>query len=1234
MKFGTRNLKLGTSARRATAIVWLGLVLALLPGPGDAAVVYEADSEFLTSSDFNGDGIPDALVLDKLTGNARVGYQSPSGTLIWSVPLPSGVENATGCGVENFLLTGRDAIAVTAPDLNRVHLVNVSKTNVSSAPVQVTLSGIGPHSVIGLTSPLAPPSGGAPFLLSATAKNDAPPEQLDLLQYVGAPLYYSLSPEVGSFERGNALSVNTNAPTFAVGVVRGATNDELHVWQFTNSTSIIGLISNLPSGSDYAFGRFNSETLPRFWLYVPGGTNISIRSLQTDGASFTFGAETTLAVTQAIERIYIVGLSNDSSAMIQFSDGLQGARLPAGTPVLGPKYASGGGASGNTTGVVPLGDGKFVFLGAPTGAVSSLTARVMSFDGTNYTVVSSNSLPALTTRNSRANIWLFQSEPFVNSQPNFVASINAPDWSGALSGLPGSLSARVETDAGSASGLGTATTNNLGAQPAAATYGLPDQYRDDISFFSYGAPKTVESIDVFISPAPGLYDGAVTISLNKQSVSHVAYYRLGASDTWHTYSAPFVLDHNATVEYYARTGSGTSRSPLHFATYQVGNTGEAPRDALTVTNAIGTNLPPTVNTNITTISANGTVFYGRRSPLGTLNGMLPPSAYLSFADSPFNNTNGMTYFYLENLEDNAFNTPGATPSAGWIVVGAGAFTDSVDGDDGVINGSGAGGHSYYSGGTQTNLTVTFNAAALGGKLPTHVGIVWTDVGVVTSGITGFGNVIFTARDANGNLIGSQTGSNLGDGVGNATTSEDRFFGVVNPGGISSITITMPNSKDWEVDHLQYGRLESASFGGSIWAINLDGSGEDYITTGLRPRVSRDGHYLSFLRENDPATNQFGLWVRDLANGAEFRLHSSSTRYVGHDWTADNQGIIFDNNCNFWRIGFTGAATQLPLTTDCRAAAPSVNPLDGRLAFQVIYPGGIGLYLAPSNAVSRQDLNLSVLSPRWPAWSPDGTRIAIANDPSITTAIDAGDDLFVVKLGAQTNVYQITALTGNSAFRNGAVWTPGRNKLVSAGRINGTNGLWVIPLATDGSACHCPPILLPTTPGDDIDFAGGVVASSVSVSYANLGLFIRSEPSAIVVYWSTNYDGFTLQSAAEMPAALSWTPVNGPYFRNGPWFEYHESRAALAMRKHFRLAYPGVLVLTPSQPQLDFHLEPNAAILNWPLNYVGYTLEAATNLTPPVIWQPLDGPYPNTNGAFKFRRTLPGPPQEFYRLRGP
>src|SRR5215469_16466066 len=99
------------------------LVLGSVGAPGVlAAFIYETPNEFFTTADFNGDSVPDVLVLDKLTGNARIGYAATNGTLTWSAPMVTGVENASGCAAGHFRLTTRDVLAVTTTNLNRVNL--------------------------------------------------------------------------------------------------------------------------------------------------------------------------------------------------------------------------------------------------------------------------------------------------------------------------------------------------------------------------------------------------------------------------------------------------------------------------------------------------------------------------------------------------------------------------------------------------------------------------------------------------------------------------------------------------------------------------------------------------------------------------------------------------------------------------------------------------------------------------------------------------------------------------------------------------------------------------------------------------------------------------------------------------------------------------------------------------------------------------------------------------------
>jgi hypothetical protein len=187
---------------------------------------------------------------------------------------------------------------------------------------------------------------------------------------------------------------------------------------------------------------------------------------------------------------------------------------------------------------------------------------------------------------------------------------------------------------------------------------------------------------------------------------------------------------------------------------------------------------------------------------------LGPTPYLSFDDSPFYASTPMT-FYLEDWEDGVLDEPGASISAVGATTGATPsgqiFVDSVDGDDGSIDGNGNDGRSLGIGPSgsagPSTITFNFNAGVLG-QYPTHAGIVFTDIGLSTSG-NGNGFLTFEAFDALGISLGTIGPNAVGDGVKAGSTGEDRFYGVINSSGISKISIAM-NSHDAELDHLQYG----------------------------------------------------------------------------------------------------------------------------------------------------------------------------------------------------------------------------------------------------------------------------------------------------------------------------------------------------------------------------------------------------------------------------------------------
>jgi len=179
-------------------------------------------------------------------------------------------------------------------------------------------------------------------------------------------------------------------------------------------------------------------------------------------------------------------------------------------------------------------------------------------------------------------------------------------------------------------------------------------------------------------------------------------------------------------------------------------------------------------------------------------GLAEPIPYLSRADSPFNGVAFPSYLHFEDWEDALVNTPGVTPSSTAVGGSFGSLVDSVDGDDGAVDGkcekvAGTCNSGFSGSGV---IGFTFDAAALG-ALPTHVGIAWTD------GSSGC-DAIFEAYDAADVLIGTKTAAAVGDPGNTGNVGEDRFFSVVHAAGVKRIVVKSSGG-GVEVDHLQYGR---------------------------------------------------------------------------------------------------------------------------------------------------------------------------------------------------------------------------------------------------------------------------------------------------------------------------------------------------------------------------------------------------------------------------------------------
>ena len=192
------------------------------------------------------------------------------------------------------------------------------------------------------------------------------------------------------------------------------------------------------------------------------------------------------------------------------------------------------------------------------------------------------------------------------------------------------------------------------------------------------------------------------------------------------------------------------------------------------------------------LTAAGLVVIGAPGALAQTT-FVGPVPYLSSANIPPGFYAGGAPTALENFEDCTLSF-GVTASSGGAIgpgglCGSGfGAVDSVDADDGTIDGSGTFGSSWFVADGPTGVTFTFPTRV------TAAGCVWTDGG---------GTTTFEAFGPGMTSLGTIGPVAIADNSSSGTTAEDRFFGVKDSRGIVAIKLSN-TAGGMEVDHLQFG----------------------------------------------------------------------------------------------------------------------------------------------------------------------------------------------------------------------------------------------------------------------------------------------------------------------------------------------------------------------------------------------------------------------------------------------
>jgi hypothetical protein len=566
-----------------TALLPAALTAASLD---DYVFIYpNGDAEWAASADFNGDGLLDAVIVDRVTGAYRIGYQAAGGEHTWTTPRASGIADVSGFTIGHVVNAAAHGLAFAAEAANRVNVVSAANPAQAGVPVSVHLAAVGPNQVVALDIGGA---GNTPLhdLIVPTAWNGVAPFRTTTIRNTDGASFTTLQDLAATQrqERGNRVVIKDGtAPVLSL-LTRGAT-DTLRLISYAGGPPNTFLqVTNIPGGSEYAVGRFANSGLRHFLTFRPGQSNLWTHAvLEPVPGSFEMGPAAGFAFDDGIQSVVTLPGATATKLLVIFAQGTHAAAYHfdgTNAPTLAGEFLAPEGEV--LLGATPLENNGVRLHSSGTG--KTLAAEVIasdhrtrrshqySFDaGTGtYSLDRTDTLPRVSDLSGQANVFQFQGEPFVAPAPRLLNSGNAGDWSSlfSLSGGPPQVGVLSETFVDSTHGLDNPTPSSLGAGHPLAQFGLVNQYTDAISLFSLAPGIGNEVVEISAQPAGGLYGRSVAVNFVRSGPGFDVLYRLNPNGAWQTYGTqPVLIFTNSVLQYRAQSFFGTAQSSVRSETY-------------------------------------------------------------------------------------------------------------------------------------------------------------------------------------------------------------------------------------------------------------------------------------------------------------------------------------------------------------------------------------------------------------------------------------------------------------------------------------------------------------------------------------------------------------------------------------------------------------------------------------------------------------------------------------------
>ncbi len=361
----------------------LAAPLSVLAEAQPPSQIYETPREFFGVADFDNDGRPDVIIVDKDSGKFRLGYQTAPGVFSWVDCRSSTMKGVKGFTIGHLLSNNEYAVAFSSPDANQITIVNVSSPTTPARPVTVPFTAaLGPNLVV------AAEVGGEgktslEDLFVGSMYNSPDPSEGTLLRNDGKEFpKIADTPLEGIAGRGNEVKAG-NAKLVAL-LTKGDKGDTLHLEDVHGGSAVeAAAAKDLPAQSDYAIGNFGGSALPQFVFYKAGDSKVTVRAVEESGGKFQFGAANTFDLGQPVSRVVTLDDKGKQQLFVIFGQGekagifnFDGKQAPTSTQTIS-----------STNGLITFAvgvPGGLVTLLQPTGGKFSNRYQVFKNSGGTY----------------------------------------------------------------------------------------------------------------------------------------------------------------------------------------------------------------------------------------------------------------------------------------------------------------------------------------------------------------------------------------------------------------------------------------------------------------------------------------------------------------------------------------------------------------------------------------------------------------------------------------------------------------------------------------------------------------------------------------------------------------------------------------------------------------------------------------------------------------------------------